>query len=285
MKHASLMTTLRTALGTLAILVVTGMAQSCVAARPVDVTIIDRDTGERLTPYSHAGRLYVAGKPGNRYGVEIRNRGGERVLAVLSVDGVNALSGETAHVLQSGYVFDGGQRYAINGWRKSENDVAQFVFTDLPHSYAARTGRAGNVGVIGVAVFLEKPLPPVVFNSPNPALGDAASPRMDQVLPAPAPASASASALAKGEMSGVARESARAQPERKTQLGTGHGQREYDPVSTTEFERRSDEPDQVVTIYYDSRENLIARGIIPRPQRPDPQPFPAGSGFVPDPRG
>ena len=282
MKHASLMTILRTALGTLAILAVTSMAQSCVAARPVDVTVVDRDTGERLTPYSYAGRLYVTGKPGNRYGVEIRNRGGERVLAVLSVDGVNALSGETAHVLQGGYVFDGGQRYAINGWRKSERDVAQFVFTDLPNSYAARTGRAGNVGVIGVAVFLEKPLPVPVFE-PQPAarLGDAESLRMDQALPAPAPAASAA----KGEVNGLAREAARAMPERKTQLGTGHGQREYDPVQSTEFERRSDAPDQVVTIYYDSRENLIARGIIPRPQRPDPQPFPANNGFVPDPRG
>ena len=283
MKQDSLITTLRTALGTLAVLAVTGMAQNCVAARPVDVTVIDRDSGERLAPFSHAGRLYVAGKPGNRYGVEIRNRTGGRVLAVLSVDGVNALSGETAHVLQSGYVFDGGQRYAINGWRKSDNDVAQFVFTDLPHSYAARTGRAGNVGVIGVAIFLEKVQPPVVFNSPNPNLSGAESLSADQVLPAPAPATPAAP-LSKSAAAGAVQESARAMPERKTHLGTGHGQREYDPVQSTEFERRGDTPDQVVTIYYDSRENLIARGIIPRPQRSDPQAFPASNGFVPDPR-
>ena len=31
----------------------------------------------------------------------------------------------------------------------------------------------------------------------------------------------------------------------------------------TAFERASDEPDEVIRIYYDSRRNLVARGIIP----------------------
>ena len=48
-----------------------------------------------------------------------------------------------------------GRAREIAGWRKSMDDVAQFVFTDLPDSYAARTGRPHNVGVVGVAVFRE----------------------------------------------------------------------------------------------------------------------------------
>jgi hypothetical protein len=40
-------------------------------------------------------------------------------------------------------------------------------------------------------------------------------------------------------------------------------------------------PVEAITIYYDSRQNLIAQGIIPRYARL-PQPFPNG-GFVPDP--
>ena len=47
----------------------------------------------------------------------------------------------------------------------------------------------------------------------------------------------------------------------------------------------SDEPDEVIRIYYDSRKNLVARGIIPRPHDRVadrlPEPFP--NGFVPDP--
>jgi hypothetical protein len=38
----------------------------------------------------------------------------------------------------------------------------------------------------------------------------------------------------------------------------------------------------VLTIHYDSRDNLMARGIIPgAPRHVQPQPFPGG--FVPDP--
>lgn len=59
----------------------------------------------------------------------------------------------------------------------------------------------------------------------------------------------------------------------------------YSPTRYTEFVRNSDSPDEIITIYYDSRANLIARGIIPSPRLAEPAPFPGGAGFVPDPRG
>ena len=66
-------------------------------------------------------------------------------------------------------------------------------------------------------------------------------------------------------------------------LGPGRGEREYSPVDEVSFERASDTPDEVVALYYDTRENLVARGVLPaerpRPRRPDPFP----GGFVPDP--
>jgi hypothetical protein len=68
--------------------------------------------------------------------VRLTNTVGERVLVVLSVDGVNAVTGETANPSQAGYVLDPWQSTEIAGWRKSLDDVAQFVFTDLPDSYA-----------------------------------------------------------------------------------------------------------------------------------------------------
>ena len=128
-------------LGAASFLALLGCAQPTLAARLVDVSIVNRSTGERLTPWRHEGKLYVAGTPGERYAIELKSRRGERVLTVLSVDGVNVLTGQTAATLQSGYVIDGWQSYAINGWRKSMDDVAQFVFTAQPDSYAARTGR------------------------------------------------------------------------------------------------------------------------------------------------
>jgi hypothetical protein len=66
-------------------------------------------------------------------------------------------------------------------------------------------------------------------------------------------------------------------------LGTGHGERISAPTQYTEFRRASETPSEIIAIYYNSRANLLAQGIIPRPQRyGTPQPFPGG--FVPDPR-
>ena len=136
-----------------------------------DLSIVNRSTGERLPTYRHGGRLYVAGKPGDRYALELRNRTGERLLTVVSVDGVNVVSGETASASQRGYVLAPLGSTEIAGWRKSSQDVAAFYFTALPDSYAARTNRPTNVGVIGIAAFREYREP--VISSQESALGGA----------------------------------------------------------------------------------------------------------------
>jgi hypothetical protein len=287
-------------LGAASFLALLGCTQPTLAARLVDVAIVNRSTGERLTPWRHEGKLYVAGTPGERYAIELKSRQGERVLTVLSIDGVNVLTGQTAATLQSGYVIDGWQSYAINGWRKSMDDVAQFVFTALPDSYAARTGRPGNVGVIGVAVYREKASPsqPIAL-APQPASpwrGESRAQAGDEAAAAPMAKKAEnegsrdrAAAGAVGEQLAERRADRQeflADAESKAmKLGTGHGQREHSPTRYTEFARQSDTPDEIVTIYYDSRANLIARGIIRAPRLAEPSPFPGSSGFVPDPRG
>jgi hypothetical protein len=125
------------------------------------VAIIDRANGVELIPHFYGGEYWVAGKPGATYSIAIRNRLGERLLAVASVDGVNVISGATAAWDQTGYVFGANQRYEITGWRKSDLEVAAFTFTESPNSYAERTGRPANVGVIGVALFRERQPEPV----------------------------------------------------------------------------------------------------------------------------
>jgi hypothetical protein len=160
------------------------MAASCNAlavGEIAQVTIIDCSSGAVLTPHLSHGEYWVAGKPGATYAIEIHNRLGERVLAVTSVDGVNVVSGETAAWNQTGYVFRPRYDYRITGWRKSDDEVAAFTFTDSPNSYAARTGRPANVGIIGVAVFRERQQPQVyVPPSPpvrTPALPSAPAPK------------------------------------------------------------------------------------------------------------
>ncbi len=245
------------------LLALAGCASVADAGRLADVEVISGSTGRKLETWRHGGRLYVAGTPGERYSVRLVNRGGGRLLTVLSVDGVNAVTGETAAARQSGYVLGPWQSADIRGWRKSLEDVAAFHFTALPDSYAARTGRPDNVGVIGVAVFRE-------YAEPRPEPMPLGS--LSKQAPA-APRAAEAASDAAGE----------ARAKRETErLGTGHGERLNNPTRIMDFRRASETPAEVLAIHYDSRENLMARGIIPRaPQYGHPQPFPGG--FVPDP--
>ena len=196
-------------------------------------------------------------QPGHRYAVRLTNTTGGRVLVVLSVDGVNAISGQTAHPSQAGYVLEPWQTTEVAGWRKSLDDVAQFVFTDLGDSYAARTGRPDNVGVIGIAVFRERPLP-----VPREPVAVTGARRTDRAAPTAAEASAPQS------------------------LGTGHGQREYAPVGRTRFLRASATPEQMVQLRYDDAHSLVAMGVLPRWQGPQPRgPHAFPNRFVPDPPG
>ena len=159
----------------------------------VDVSVIDRDTGTTLPTYAHDGKLYVAGTPGHRYGVRLVNRTGARVLTVLSVDGVNAITGESADPNQSGYVLGAYDSTEVDGWRKNMSEVAEFNFTNLGDSYAARTGRPNNVGVIGVAVFREKPHytwrerdEKIAREAPMPSAADSAGYARKDAAPPPA---------------------------------------------------------------------------------------------------
>ena len=259
----------------LAAALLTGCASIADAGSLADVAVINRTTGERLQVYRHAGRLYVEGRAGERYAVELRNRSGGRILTVLSVDGVNAVTGQTAAASQSGYVLSSGDRAEIAGWRKDLGDVAAFYFTALPDAYAARTGRPDNVGVIGVAVYREYVEPPRArLDVPALAKSEAAG-SMSAGDGAGATAAPPAAAPAPSEVAAQRNKMA------GEKLGTGHGERIHAPTTYTEFRRASSTPAEAITIYYDSRQNLIALGVIPRYAKL-PQPFPNG-GFVPDP--
>jgi len=257
----------------------TGCAGTSLAVgRSVSVDVIDRDTGQVLEVYHHRGRQYVAGQPGLRYAIRITNRSAGRVLAVTAVDGVNIVSGQTAAWNQTGYVLDPGQSYDLTGWRKSDHQVAAFAFTSLPDSYAARTGRPQDVGVIGVAVFRERP-PPVILPTPPWSGFDSRESRGAAARSAPAP-----SAEAQSSEKSASRDSA--DYAARSRLGTAHGEREHSQVSHTSFERAGSTPDEVVSIQYDRYDNLVAAGVI-GPRRWDrPRPFPGSrdsAAYVPDP--
>lgn len=264
--------------------------------RLLDVSVMDRDTGMVLPVHEHRGEYWIAGTPGARYAIVLRNRAQGRLLAVTSVDGVNVLSGETAGSAQSGYVLAPTMQYQVTGWRKSSSSVAAFAFSSINDSYAARTGRPDQVGVIGVAVFRERRDEPVFRWSPPPSQApDSTHDRAANAPASPSEADRSSprgsSADKQSKAASALREDAPAQGQSlalaapAARLGTGHGAREASWVSQTIFERQQTRPDDIVRIRYDSVENLIASGVIRAPALPGPDPFPASyqASYVPDP--
>ncbi|GAA6143526.1 hypothetical protein [Hydrogenophaga sp. 5NK40-0174] len=286
MNHSStLITSRRALLGLAAATALTTALPSFAQGRLMEVSITDRSTGRELPVYHHKGEYWVAGRPGARYAIGLRNQTGRRLLSVVSVDGVNVITGQSAAYEQNGYVLASGQSYDVTGWRKSDNHVAAFHFTKARKSYASRTGRPFDLGVIGAAVFRERP--PIRHHHDrhrapwfNDWFGDESGELHErQEMESRAP-SAKSAPLGKSH---------RAEAEdRSSRLGTGHGRQEYDRIGHTRFERLHASPDEIISIRYDSYANLVARGVIPRRHRHDhshPRPFPHAPqhGYVPDP--
>lgn len=267
----------RAFLHTLVAAALAGMALPGAALPPqprlVAVDVYDRTSGAALPVHVHDGRSYVVGAPGHAYAVRIRNCTGARVLAVTSVDGVNVVSGETAAPDQAGYVIEPWGSVEITGWRKSLQRIAAFTFADQAQSYAARTGRPFDIGVIGVAAFAE---------ARPPQQRIAEGKREGRAQPSSEAAGAGAAEALRDRAEAMPARPAPVQPMAK--LGTGHGRSEASPARQVTFERASDAPAQVVALLYDRYENLLAQGVIVEPPRVArlPRPFP-GLRFAPDP--
>jgi hypothetical protein len=272
--------------------------QAHAVGRLADLSVVDRSTGASLPVYFHGGQYWVAGKPGARYAISLCNKTGERLLAVTSVDGINVLSGANAAWGQTGYVFARHSCYDVSGWRKSDSEVAAFEFSASSDSYAQLTGRPQELGVIGVALFRERRPEPVIVPPAyyNRIEGESAKEsRADKAQSAPAPGGSlesangdSGRAKARPERrvgSDSAASALAAAPAPMAKLGTAHGQREESLVSHTQFERAQVRPNEMIQIRYDSREALIALGVIADSPRRVPNPFPLSdsTSYVPDP--
>lgn len=245
--------------------------------------------GATLPTFQHAGTPYVLGEPGERYNVRIHNPTGERVEAVVTVDGRDAVSGEVGdYVTQRGYLIEPWGSVLVEGFRRSLNEVAAFRFTGRGASYSARRGTPRNVGVIGVAVFPEKP------RAPRPLSKVRRPPAREREQGAPATGAArTRSAPAPAEASELGVEGA--PPTRKgagpSNIGTEYGESQTSSVVEVAFERRSPtHPAALLRVRYDDYEGLQARGVdlsplqYGYPSDGEPEPFPySRSRFAPPP--
>jgi hypothetical protein len=224
--------------------------------------------GNKATPlYQAAGRAdrrYFEASRGRNYALAVRNESGDRVGVLITVDGLNVVSGERSSLgnQESMYVLGPWEEAEIQGWRTSLDEVRRFVFVDEERSYAERTGQGnGDLGWIRVLAFREVGVPrPCVgddFGSRDaressradesgpPSAGAAAPPREQK-----ADADANAGSLSKN----------RVERQAEAVPGTGWGDRRRDVVTRTLF-RAEPTPTDHVVLRYEYAAGLLALGI------------------------
>ena len=249
--------------------------------------------GSLARSYAYGGETHVLGALGARYTLRVVNHTGRRIEAVVSVDGRDAIDGKTADVRSKrGYLVPAWGAVDIDGWRLSRAEVAAFRFSSVADSYAARTGSAREVGVIGVAVFPERVTPPRPVYAPprvpydpapwgydgsgagreqrNRSDGDfqperhASKQKAGRAAAAEAPAAAAPRASSGNLADGVGEaESSRGPaPSRRPGLGTEFGEAVTSPVRDVAFVRANhNNPAVILGARYNDREGLIALGI------------------------
>lgn len=121
----------------------------------VSIALVD-EAGNVLPGGNAGGRVLVVGRDGARYQIVIENRSGGRYEVVASVDGLDVIDGRPADMGKRGYILEPYATLNIEGFRRSESEVAAFRFGAVANSYAARTSGDRNVGVVGVALFAER---------------------------------------------------------------------------------------------------------------------------------
>jgi hypothetical protein len=229
-------------------------------------------------------RWYLEARPGSRYAITLANRTRERLGVVVTVDGLNAISGQPDIGTGRMYVLGPWDQTTVRGWRTSLSEVRRFTFVDERDSYATRSGKANSkMGWIQVAVYRER-RPEVQWpwlkdgtdsgwgGNRAPREGDE-NPRAEASPPSlpltePPPPMAKASPQQERPSDQAAGPRSRADgyaPERPRSFpGTGWGPRADDPVVLVNFDPEPS-PSERVTLRYEYASTLRALGVLPRP--------------------
>jgi hypothetical protein len=219
-------------------------------------------SGAPARTFRHDGETFVLGHLGERYTLRVVNHSGRRVEAVVSVDGRDVIDGRPGDWYgKRGYLVPAWSSVDIDGWRISQRQAAAFRFSTVPDSYAAKTGNAREVGVIGVAIFPERwypprplyPSPPVPWNG---GLRDNlegrdrgnSAPHAGENGTGPTPPASSSAPLAQKSAE-------------RPGLGTEFGEPVSSQVTEVPFERALQRPEVVIGVRYDDRDGLVALGI------------------------
>lgn len=243
--------------------------------RSCDVQILVND--RYVTTYNHKGDTFIEGRPGSSYKIRIKNNDRRRVKVVVSVDGLSVMDGQPASHNSKGYIINAYSSITIDGWRVSDDAVNQFVFGNKKSSYSAKLGEGTqNVGVIGVAVFPEDRINEYYIKAVYPTwIEPTFTYSSTRSVGSNIVHNAHTTALDSHyePITSVASDMYNMSASAINNLGTQFGEQVESSVQTVTF-NCSDVPTQIVTVYYDDRRGLEARGIVvdKRYERPDPFP-------------
>jgi hypothetical protein len=235
-----------------------------------------------------SGTDWIEARNGTRYEIEVRNDSYNRILSVVSVDGLNVINGKHEDPLSApGYILHSHNNIKIPGWKISSDDVKEFYFTPQGQSYSAKLGAdLSNTGVIAAAIYKEKitwtyttsyyPQPWVyptiksiqpqwvndntLYSSSGSSSGGILRSSLSSDVPVTAFAMSSA-------------------PIQEPKLGTGSGVVADFKTHTTSFGERQLET--ILILYYGTKEELLRRGIKLQPEGL-PRPFSNGTGYCPN---
>lgn len=250
------------------------------------ILILEKD-GNTFKPirihYDSQGRKWIEARPGTEYVLEIKNNLYEKILSVVSVDGLNVITGEEAKCQnKDGYVISPRDSLKIPGWRVSQDSVRKFVFSDRRDSYAEKLGsNSQNIGVIGFSFFREDTYHltytywyPSWTSSWGSLWGGSGTGWSTTTCGKVPSMSGGYSFLNNVTLTSIQTEdNSESLITQSFQVGTGMGEREDHQVVDVDY-HFLENPYLVDAIYYDSRENLIRNGILKVDQKFSlPQPF------------
>lgn len=247
-------------------------------------------SGNAVTEYKKDGETYIEGRKGSEYSIRVKNNSNKKILAVVSVDGLDVIEGKEANYKSRGYILNPYESTIIEGWRTDNNHIRKFYFADKFYdSYSQKTGHGTqNTGVIGLAVFYPKAKMPVINNwdydiyfpkywyQPDghyPGWGAEA-----RTLNAVGATTETLSAQSYNTSS-LSKSAATRRIKSDENVATGMGRKEESRVTASFFER-ADYPVTVFQMQYRTRKELERLGIkIHSRITEKPNAFPAQPGF------
>lgn len=246
---------------------------------------------DRPVPVYHDyknGTDWIEARNGVRYVVEVRNDDYKRILAVVSVDGLNVVNGKHEdHSTAPGYIIHSHGNIKIPGWKISQDNVKEFYFTPQDNSYSHKLGaNEQNTGVIATAIYTEKEVWTYTYSNTNIKGSSTSHPRIlyrsfendntfdngtDNIMFNSNVSSSTNSAISTS--ASFTTNSAMSYPTEK--LATGSGAVSDFRTHKAYFGEKVFQT--ILSLYYDTREGLLRRGIsLDTPRSELPNPFPNG---------